>query len=320
MKQVLLLFIFLSLGNFLYPQSVKETVNNCLKEIENDNFENLRKEYSSLYIQMIKEIEPNYINAVNNIQSLNYTHAFSNLYDLISEGYMLDEIKSDDNFQKLHNLKEWTKFTAYIDSITENYDNVLRKELNKIQYEDQGIRILLLNIGKIQGVDNQIVLKLRKEMKQIDSINAVRVQQIINEFGWLGKSKIGSEANQTLFLTIQHVDDLTVQEKYLPMLEQAVKDNNAEPWQFAFLTDRILMNQGKFQIYGTQVIISKNPKESYVVPLQDPYKVDTLRKQIGLEPLKEYLQDEGIEWDVEKYIENLPQILELYKRRNNQNN
>lgn len=319
MKQILF-FIFLSLGNFLYSQSVNEIVNNCLKEIENNNFENLRKEYSSLYIQMIKEVEPNYINAVNNIKTSNYTQAFSNLYDLISEGYMLDEIKSDDNFRILHNLKEWTTFTAYIDSITENYDNVLRKELNKMQYEDQGIRILLLNMRKIQNLDDQTTLIVRKEMKQIDSINAVRVQQIIDEFGWLGESKIGSEANQTLFLTIQHVDDLIVQEKYLPILERAVKDNNSEPWQFAFLTDRILMNQGEFQIYGTQVIISKNPKESYVVPLQNPYKVDELRKQVGLEPLSEYLQDEGLEWNIEKYIENLPQILELYKKRNNQNN
>lgn len=36
------------------------------------------------------------------------------------------------------------------------------------------------------------------------------------------------------------------------MLQQAVQTGKANGWHLAFLTDRILMNQGKKQIYGTQ--------------------------------------------------------------------
>lgn len=312
----LFFLVFLCIGTPIYSQTVSEVIDNCLKALENNDSETLRKEYSTLYIQFVKEVEPNYLNAIKNVQDLNYEQAFINLYDLISEGYMLDEIKEDNNFQDLHTLNEWEDFIGYVDSTTEDYNNELRKELNKMQYEDQGIRLLLLNVRKSEGLDSPITLLIRKEMKQIDNINAIRVQQIIDEFGWLGESEIGSEANQTLFLTIQHVDDLIVQEKYLPVLEEAVKNGDAEAWQFAFLTDRILMNQGKFQVYGTQVIIGKTPEDSYIVPLQNPEEVDERRRIVGLEPLNEYLQEEGLEWSLEKYTENLPHILELYKKRN----
>lgn len=308
------------MANFSYAQTVDEIVDNCQKALENNDIETLRNEYSSLYLQFIKEVEPNYINAVKNVRNLDYKQAFSNLYNLISEGYMLDEIKNDNNFQGLHVLDEWESYIDYIDSITTNYNNELRKKLNKIQYEDQGIRLLLLNIQKSKGLNSPTTLLIREEMKQVDDINAIKVQQIIDELGWLGESKIGSEANQTLFLTIQHVDDLIVQEKYLPILEQAVKDGDAEAWQFAFLTDRILMNQGKYQIYGTQIIIREKSEDSYIVPLQNPEKVEELRQGVGLESLSDYLQEEGMVWDIEKYKKNLPRILELYKKRNSKNN
>lgn len=314
MKQILYL-IFLFIATSAHAQTVNAVVDNCLKALENNDIQTLRKEYSKLYLQLVKEVEPNYIDAVKNVRNLKYKKAFSNLYSFISEGYMLDEIKSDDNFQGLHAADEWGEFIGHIDSMTANYNNELRKKLNKIQYEDQGIRLLLLNVQKSKGLSSPTTLLIREEMKQIDSINAIKVQQIIDEFGWLGESRIGSEANQTLFLTIQHVDDLIVQEKYLPILEQAVKDGNAEAWQFAFLTDRILMNQGKYQIFGTQIITGEKPEDSYIVPLQNPEKVDELRQEVGLESLNDYLQEEGMEWNIEKYKENLPRILELYKKR-----
>ncbi|MDR1357193.1 MAG: hypothetical protein LBJ58_05945 [Tannerellaceae bacterium] len=319
MKHVLF-FMLLCAGIPVHSQTVNEIVNNCMNALEDNDLETLRKEYSTLYLQLVREVEPNYINAVRSVRDPNYKQAFISLHNLISEGYMLDEIREDNNFAGLHVLDEWGDFTGYIDSITAEYNNELRRELNRMQYEDQGVRLLLLNVQKSKGRDDPAILSIRREMKETDAANAVRVQQIIDRFGWLGEREIGSEASQTLFLTIQHVDDLIVQQKYMPVLEQAVKAGNAEAWEFAFLTDRILMNQGKFQVYGTQVILSENSEDSYIVPLQNPEEVDELRRQVGLEPLNDYLQEEGLEWNIEKYRADLPRILERYKNRNSKDN
>ncbi|MCD8178601.1 MAG: hypothetical protein LUE98_14730 [Tannerellaceae bacterium] len=102
------------------------------------------------------------------------------------------------------------------------------------------------------------------------------------------------------------------------MLQQAVQTGKADGWHLAFLTDRILMNQGKKQIYGTQKIISDNPAKSYIVPLEYPEKVDQLRKESGLPPLAEELEEEGMQWNLQEYLKNLPTIEKMYRERNQQ--
>lgn len=54
------------------------------------------------------------------------------------------------------------------------------------------------------------------------------------------------------------------------------------------------MNRGEKQVYGTQTL-RMNGKQ-FPVPIENPDKVDTLRKEIGLEPMKEYMEDTGFDW------------------------
>lgn len=142
-------------------------------------------------------------------------------------------------------------------------------------------------------------------MDCIDRKNAARVTEIIDRYGWLSPDDIGYEANEALFLCIQHSEDSLIQNKYLPILKEAVQRGAAKGWQYAFLTDRCLMNQGQKQIYGTQRIIRN--EVYYLVPLQDINKVDSFRKEMGLEPLSEYMKDCGLRngWSKEFYKNNI---------------
>lgn len=142
-------------------------------------------------------------------------------------------------------------------------------------------------------------------MKAIDRVNAHRVMEIIDQYGWLSPDDIGYEANEALFLCVQHAEDSIIQNKCLPILEEAVKEGNAEGWQYAFLTDRCLMNQGETQIYGTQRILRDGVY--YLVPIQDIDRVDSLREALGLEPLEEYMEDSGLEvgWSKDYYKNNI---------------
>lgn len=179
----------------------------------------------------------------------------------------------------------------------------LGQELRSMHDKDQSIRILLLDARDRK--DCSLEESLRGVMNRIDRANAARVVQIIDEYGWLGSDDIGEEANDAIFLCIQHCADTTVQTKYLPILKQAVAEGAAKGWQYAFLTDRCLMNQGKPQVYGTQTIRTKN--RTYVVPLQDVGRVDELRKEIGLDPLSEYMRGFGEQWSEEAYMQELPE-------------
>ncbi len=75
---------------------------------------------------------------------------------------------------------------------------------------------------------------LWKTIDENDSTNLIQVINILETYGWLGADAVGEQGNATIFLVIQHAD-LKTQEKYLPMMRQAVKNGKAKRSQLAFV-------------------------------------------------------------------------------------
>ncbi len=291
MKFKILLLLFLLVFSVLKAQNAKTLVEQAEKLLIENNEVQFDKVYHLIWKEYIKEQMPYYQNAVKQTKNNDFENALKNIDSIISEDYLIKEILTDKNFKKLHKSKQWKILEQKIKNIESNYNQKVRNQLIKLRDKDQSIRVILLDIQQTKTKDTILWRKVREKMKKVDNESANLIKSIIDEYGWLGKNEIGEQGNQTLFLGIQHIDDLEVQEKYLPILKKAVKKGNAKAWHYAFLTDRILKNQGKKQIYGTQVITSSDPKNSYIIPLQNPDKVDELRKEVGLEPLQEYLEE-----------------------------
>jgi len=188
------------------------------------------------------------------------------------------------------------------------YDS-LRYQLQLIERNDQGPRIQLELIRKKYANDT---LKLRAQLKlnadtmrYNDSADLNKVKLILENYGWLGPDEIGDDGCQTLFIVIQHAD-LKTQERYLPMMREAVKAGKVQPGRLAYLEDRISIRKGKEQVYGTQVFVNVLTNEVYVFPLVDPEHVDMRRSKMGLGPMADYLQDYfNSKWDVPEYFRTL---------------
>ena len=314
MKKIFLL----SVCGLLFPLSVfcqafDVLVKQSLSYFEQNNLQKFEEIYPKLYVEYLKKNLPSYSNAVNAIQAKNIDLAFSNINDFIDEDLFLDEVENDENFKILHGEEQWQTLSQKIKTIKSKNDEEIRIELKDIQNRDQGIRLLYQNTN-----NDSLKIAVHEYMKAVVDKNcSEKICLILDKYGWLGMDQIGSEANETLFLGIQHVDDLKVQEKYLPMLKGAVKTGKAEGWQLAFLTDRILMNQGRKQIYGTQKIVSKDLAKSYIIPVEHPDKVDKLRKELGLPTLAEELAEDGMHWNLEEYKKNIPNINKMYREYTN---
>ena len=97
------------------------------------------------------------------------------------------------------------------------------------------------------------------------------------------------------------------------MLREAVSHGKAKASNLALMEDRVLLGQGKKQIYGTQIGMDNQTQLYYVSPLDDPDNVDKRRAQVGLEPIAEYVKDWQIEWDIRQYKKDLPKYIELEK-------
>lgn len=182
------------------------------------------------------------------------------------------------------------------------------QHLLKIDELDQRYRNQIDFIETKYGRESKELQVLFKDMHLSDSTNLIQVESIIKKYGWLGSEKIGSQANTTLFMVIQHSNQLT-QEKYLPVIREAVKNGKAKAKSLALLEDRIALHQGKMQSYGSQIFWSKANNRYFILPLADPDNVDKRRAEVGLQSLSEYVSNWNIKWSVEEYKKDLPTIL-----------
>jgi hypothetical protein len=113
------------------------------------------------------------------------------------------------------------------------------------------------------------------------------VQTIYKKFGYPGYDLVGKEASNNYFLLVQHSDfNVPFQQEVLKAMKKQVERQNASGQSFAFLTDRIEINNGRPQIYGTQVLMSGNTTIKSCI---DTLNLDKRRKLAGLQPIKEYL-------------------------------
>ncbi|MCY1483635.1 hypothetical protein D3C87_61990 [compost metagenome] len=194
--------------------------------------------------------------------------------------------------------------------------NDITKQLLDIDELDQRYRNQMEETIARFGSDSKESKALFKNMKTTDSLNLIQVEAIINKHGWLGSDKIGSQANTTLFMVIQHAE-LPAQIKYLPMMREAVKKGNARASSLALLEDRVALKQGKKQIYGSQISWNMKTNEGFVAPLEDPDNVDLRRAEVGLPSLQAYLAEMDMKWDVESYKKELPAIEETFFKKKN---
>lgn len=179
-------------------------------------------------------------------------------------------------------------------------DKSLISILDTIHHEDQDLRRQIREIEKKFGRNSDEIKSTWEAIAEKDSLNLIKIQKILDERGWLGQDIIGRQGNMTLFLVIQH-SDLEIQEKYLPMMREAVEKGNAESRNLALLEDRVALGKGEKQIYGSQIGRNQETGEFYVKPIDNPENVDIRREKVGLGTLADYVSDYNITWDVEKH-------------------
>jgi len=215
-------------------------------------------------------------------------------------------ITTDADLDILHKDKRWSELISIVKSNKEEAEKDLDKPLvailDSIYIEDQSYRKQIGEIEEKYGRNSEEMKAHWKIINEKDSINLIKIEEILDEKGWLGANIIGDQGNSTLFLVIQH-SDLETQLKYLPMMREAVKKGNANASSLALLEDRVALRQGNRQIYGSQIGRDPDTGEYFVSPLIDPENVDKRRAEVGLGTLAEYVSYWGMTWGIEKHKE-----------------
>ncbi len=195
------------------------------------------------------------------------------------------------------------KFKYLKDSCNKKYsklDTSLINEVMQIEFLDQLYRGFLSDSVRNEfgrgSVQDEIILTKRRKQ---DQENLQRVEKIIAKYGYPGVSLVGKKYSRAVFLVIQH-SNIPTMVKYLPLLKDLAQKGELPIKTVALMEDRVLLGEGKKQIYGSQIMTDYNGK-TFVRPIEDPDNVDARRSAIGLNPMAEYVKTWKITWNLEEF-------------------
>lgn len=191
-------------------------------------------------------------------------------------------------------------------------NKLLKHKLDSIYVLDQKYReatIILNNGGNADSIatcfhasKNGLFMFLVNEMQRVDSLNLEYVKQIYQQYGYPGKSLVGTPTNEVAWNVIQHSPHI---DQYIGVIEKAAKKKEVPNTLYCKMLDRLLMEKNEEQIYGTQIKgLSITNKETgkkewhmFVWPIRNQGKVNSKRKKAGFDKsIEEYARTFGISY------------------------
>ncbi len=157
-----------------------------------------------------------------------------------------------------------------------------RKQLAARGKEDQSIREGFGEGGEVDTAQG-------RRMNQVDSANTNWLKAYVARWQWPTVAQVGKENVESAFLIVQHADgDTAFMRAMLPAVMQAARNGDLDLQAVALLADRVEVQAGHKQRYGTQMTM----RDGKVVldPIDDSANVDTRRAEMGLKPVAEYIR------------------------------
>lgn len=171
----------------------------------------------------------------------------------------------------------------------------LQLEIIDLFIDDQAIRGNLMNdlISKY-NIDTTGI-KMSQDWSNpdevsVDEINRNRLKSIFEEHGFPSRALIGKDAMQGIFLIIQHADgDKAWQKQQLPNLKEAALSGDVPKQNYTYLFDRIKVNNGEPQRYGSQFAnVNREKGIAILRETEDLQNLDKRRREMDMMPIDLY--------------------------------
>ena len=166
----------------------------------------------------------------------------------------------------------------------------LRSELLRRREADQARDPWLREAVGPDGYTGELADERAREWRRVDEDNAGWLRALVTDHGWPGQSAVGTDGARAAWLLAVHAQrDLRLQQQCLRLMGEAVGTGEAAAADWAVLLDRVLLSEGRAQLFGTQLTIEHatyQPEQLYVGDC-----VDALRSAVGLDPMDAYLAE-----------------------------
>jgi tetratricopeptide (TPR) repeat protein len=223
--------------------------------------------------------------------------AFDFLNQAIDEGYSnLGHLKTDTDLVSLYPDNRWKEIIIKIEKKQANELAKLKypkiaKLLDSMEVSDQKFRnksTELMNKGFKR--DSPEMQQNFKNGVQADSLNMIILKKLFLQYGFLGIEEVGKQGSGNFWLMMQHCDrDPKFQEEVLGEMKKHIERKNANPSNYAYLIDRVKVNTGKEQVYGTQMKLNQEGSSYEPKPVIEPENLNKRRAEVGLGTIEEYI-------------------------------
>ena len=157
----------------------------------------------------------------------------------------------------------------------------LREDLIKLREKDQ-------KRTREAVAENKKDDALLKGMRAARENNTALLCPILKEFGWPTSDMVGKDGADAAFFLLKNSSSNQLQIDLLPVIVAATKQGEIPRPAFAGYLDRLRLNSGLKQLFGTQATIINGFLVLY--PIEGESQVDARRKAYDLPPLAEYLR------------------------------
>ena len=156
------------------------------------------------------------------------------------------------------------------------------------------LRLTILEMAKLDQVarkgtrsTDEPIANLAGDMGSIDAVNTAEMKRIVEQHGWPTRSMVGNDGAEAAWLLVQHADrDVPFQRKCLTLMNAELDRKEVFPGNVAYLTDRVLVNQGRLQLYGTQ--FQSIGGGIRMRPVLEPEHLEERRARMGLSSMKKF--------------------------------
>jgi hypothetical protein len=197
--------------------------------------------------------------------------------------YRIDPYFAGDvTFMKIWGLDEWNKLLRVAN------DKYLLENINLFHPQIE------FDLQKFKGEDQSSISLDSNIFRRLHFVHITYINEIINNSEIFYKiSKNGLEA---ILLFVIHENDLNIQKKYLGVFKKLANKSMVEWEDVCILEDKILIKDGKKQIYGTQWYYDLNTKKSEPYPIKNIRNIEKRRQSKKFDfSFKQYSDFQNIE-------------------------
>lgn len=126
-----------------------------------------------------------------------------------------------------------------------------------------------------------------QDIASVDIQNQQKLAEIISEHGWPSASLVGKDAAHAAWLIVQHADNDSEFQRSCFDKMNSLPESEISQEDLAYLADRIRVNEGRPQLFGTQW--REDPDLGYIPEeIEDRDGLDERRAEVGLDPFEEF--------------------------------